>query len=67
MSVEELAKKMADRIGHGMTEKCLIHAQVAIEEFERSQNELVASFICDDDVFVIYNRTNRKYSGKNHR
>lgn len=28
---EILAKKMADRIGHGMEEKCYTHADVAIE------------------------------------
>jgi len=28
---EALAKQMADRIGHGMEEKCYTHAEVALE------------------------------------
>ena len=31
---ETLAKMMADRIGHGMEEKCYVHAEVAIEVIE---------------------------------
>jgi hypothetical protein len=30
-AVELLAKKMADRVGHGQEEKCLVHAAAAIE------------------------------------
>lgn len=29
--IEEIAKNMADRIGHGMREKCMIHAEVALD------------------------------------
>jgi hypothetical protein len=36
---DTLAKRMADRIGHGMSEKCQPHADVAMEEIERYQRE----------------------------
>jgi hypothetical protein len=32
--VDGLAKRMADRMGHGMREKCYTHAQVAEEYFK---------------------------------
>lgn len=32
--VDDVAKKMADRIGHGMREKCLVHAEVVVEVLE---------------------------------
>ena len=39
MNKETLAKLMADRIGHGMAEKCDVHAEVAMEVIETHRLE----------------------------
>ena len=39
-----LAKAMADRIGHGMTEKCEVHADVALELLTNPDQDKINAF-----------------------
>ena len=48
-TVDKLAKKMADRIGHGMREKCYVHAEVA-EEFFKAKTDGGATVLCSDGL-----------------
>jgi hypothetical protein len=37
ITVESIAKQLADKIGHGMTEKCLVHAEAIFDVIAATQ------------------------------
>ena len=66
-TVDKLAKKMADRIGHNMREKCYVHAEVA-EEFFKAEKDDGATVLCSGvlvDLVVGLNLTALRLHEKN--
>lgn len=48
---ESLAKAMADRVGHGMEEKCMIHAEAAVD-WLHSHEPMVSTFLSLWDAYA---------------